>query len=319
MNTQQLEYLREAVRAGSFSRAADTLGLNQSVLSRQVAALEQEMGYPLLRRHGRGVIPTAAGERLLELAAGFLQQVAQIKAEGKAADRDLAGVFKLGVPMFFSQSIAPKLMASVQRQYPALTFVVREGHSGDLHDWLLAGELSAAVIYEPKRPRQLAGDLLFLEPVYVVGSRDLARRHGLDLDQGLTLEQLARLPLLIPTRRHGTRLDLDQAMKQLQLTPHIVHEVDALGARMLLVRDGVGVTIFESAGLLSERRDPHLFVVPIVAPPFFHKLMWVDGREQQAGAPWRAFTHAVKRDIVQLRAGLGDIDLPATDRPLTPA
>ena len=141
-----------------------------------------------------------------------------------------------------------------------------------------------------------------------MGSRDLARRYGLDLEQGLTLAQLARLPLLIPTRRHGTRLDLDLAMKQLQLTPNIVHEVDALGARMLLVRDGVGVTIFESAGLLSERRDPHLFVVPVVSPPFFHKLMWVDGREQQAGAPWRAFTHAVKRDIVQLRAGLGDID-----------
>ena len=80
MNTQQLQYLKEAVRLGSFSRAADALGLNQSVLSRQVAALEQEMGCPLLRRHGRGVVPTPAGERLLELAAGFLQQVAQIKA-----------------------------------------------------------------------------------------------------------------------------------------------------------------------------------------------------------------------------------------------
>lgn len=306
MNTQQLEYLRESVKTGSFSRAADTLGLNQSVLSRQVAALEQEMGCQLLKRHGRGVVPTEVGERLLELSETFLHAIAQLQAIGKGADRQLSGTFRLGVPMFFSQSIAPRLMASVRRQYPAMTLVVREGHSGDLHDWLLAGELSAAVIYEQKRPRQLAGDALFLEPVYVVGSRDLAKRYDISLDEGMTMQQLSLLPLLIPTRRHGTRLDLDLAMKQQHLVPNIVHQVDALGARMLLVREGVGVTIFESAGLLIERRDPALFVVPIVAPAFFHELVWVDARNQEGGAAWRTFVHELKQEIVHQRLGLGD-------------
>ncbi|ANY17388.1 LysR family transcriptional regulator [Bordetella pseudohinzii] len=304
MNTQQLDYLKQAVKAGSFSRAADILGLSQSRLSRQVAALEQEMGCPLLRRHGRGVAATAAGERLLALAETFLQEVARLKSAG--AGRGLQGEFKLGVPMFFSQSLAPDLMAAVRSRYPGLSFTVREGPSGDLHDWLLAGELSAAVIHESKRPRQLEGDALFLEPVFVVGTRELARRHGLPLDRGLSLRELARLPILVPTRRHGTRLDFDALMRRHRLTPDIVHEVDALGARMLLARSGAGVTIFESAGLLAERKDPSLFVLPLADPAFFHRLVWVDAREPERGAQWRGLLRFLKRGIVRLRQDLGD-------------
>ncbi len=304
MNTQQLDYLKQAVRAGSFSRAADAAGVSQSQLSRQVAALEREMGCQLLRRHGRGVAATAAGERLLALAETFLQEVARLKSAG--AGRGLQGEFKLGVPMFFSQSLAPDLMAAVRGRYPGLNFMVREGHSGDLHDWLLAGELSAAVIYEPKRPRQLEGDALFLEPVFVVGTRELARRHGVPLDQGLSPRKLAELPILVPTRRHGTRLDFDALMRRHRLAPHIVHEVDALGARMLLARSGAGVTIFESAGLLAERKDASLFVLPVAGPAFFHQLVWVDAREQERGAQWRGLVRFLKRTIVRLRQELAD-------------
>lgn len=303
MNIQQIDYLREAAHAGSFSRAADAMGLSQSILSRQVAALEQELGCALLQRHGRGVVLTEAGGRLLEIGQTFVQEIALLKAAHQGSDGTLTGTFKLGVPMFFSQSVAPLLMSRVRSGYPGVTLVIREGHSGDLLSWLLAGELDATVIYESKRPRQFGFDALFDEPVFVVGALALAKRFSLALDQPLTLAQLAQLPLLIPTQRHGTRLDLDLVMKRHQLTPHIVHEIDALGARMLLVREGAGVTIFESAGLADARRDPALFVLPI-AEGFSHKLVWVEARGQDGRAQWRTFAQRLKRDIALLRSQL---------------
>ncbi len=52
---------------GSFARAADRLGRSQSAISTQLRKLEEQMGQPLVRKSGRGLLPTPAGERLLAL------------------------------------------------------------------------------------------------------------------------------------------------------------------------------------------------------------------------------------------------------------
>jgi hypothetical protein len=92
-------------------------------------------------------------------------------------------------------------------------------------------------------------------------------------------------------------------MKEHHLAPDIAYEVDALGARMLMVREGMGVTIFESSGLVDARRDPSLFVLQM-SEPVAHRLVWVDAEGQDRGPMWRAFAHHVKREIVQLREEL---------------
>lgn len=303
MNTLQIEYLREAIKAGSFSRAADSLNINQSILSRQVAALEQELGCSLLKRHGRGVAETPAALKLLEISQIFLQELALLKCSNQGNEGELKGAFKIGVPIFFSQSIAPLLMARIRKAYPFVNLLLREGHSGDLLDWLLAGEIGAAVIYDSKRPRQFKADELFRESSCVVGSVGFAKSYGIDVNACLSMRDLAQLPLLLPTQRHGTRLDLDKVMKRYQLQPNIAFEIDAFGARMLLVRQGNGVTIFESAGLIEARRDQSLFVIPL-REPLEHKLMWLDGRAQDQSVKWRKFISHVKTTITQLRREL---------------
>ena len=55
-------------KAGSFTRAAETLGLSQSAISRQIGALEEDLGRPLFHRHARGLVLTEQGEILLETA-----------------------------------------------------------------------------------------------------------------------------------------------------------------------------------------------------------------------------------------------------------
>ena len=68
MEINQLVYLVAIVEEASFSRAADRLGVAQPSISQQIKKLEEEVGTPLLDRLPRRVVPTAAGERLLEHA-----------------------------------------------------------------------------------------------------------------------------------------------------------------------------------------------------------------------------------------------------------
>jgi DNA-binding transcriptional LysR family regulator len=74
--------------AGSFTRAAESLNLSQSAISRQIGALEEELGTPLFHRHARGLVLTEQGELLLESAreiAGKLAFTESMLSESKAA------------------------------------------------------------------------------------------------------------------------------------------------------------------------------------------------------------------------------------------
>ncbi len=65
MDWDKLRVFQAAADAGSFTHAGETLGLSQSAISRQVSALEQDLGTPLFHRHARGLILTEQGEMLL--------------------------------------------------------------------------------------------------------------------------------------------------------------------------------------------------------------------------------------------------------------
>ena len=65
MDWDKLRIFQAAADAGSFTHAGETLGLSQSAISRQVSALEQDLGTPLFHRHARGLILTEQGELLL--------------------------------------------------------------------------------------------------------------------------------------------------------------------------------------------------------------------------------------------------------------
>jgi DNA-binding transcriptional LysR family regulator len=66
MDWDKLRIFQAAAEAGSFTHAGDTLGLSQSAVSRQVSALEGDLGAPLFHRHARGLILTEQGETLLQ-------------------------------------------------------------------------------------------------------------------------------------------------------------------------------------------------------------------------------------------------------------
>lgn len=80
MTLQQLRLITEAVERGSISAAAEKLGISQPNASQSVKKLEEELGYPLLRREGRGIAPTEQGYRFLEHAQVLLDEDRAIRA-----------------------------------------------------------------------------------------------------------------------------------------------------------------------------------------------------------------------------------------------
>src|SRR5690606_34780667 len=75
INVARLQYFLQISRSGGVLAAADVLGLTPSAVSQQLARLEAEVGVPLVERSPRGIVPTAAGRELIELAENVEREV----------------------------------------------------------------------------------------------------------------------------------------------------------------------------------------------------------------------------------------------------
>lgn len=111
----------EAVfRHGSFSRAAEELGMTHSAMTKSIRSLEELWDVQLFERTTRSVIPTAAGRQLAELAPDLLAHAAQGKARVLAASRRLSVVCGPAI----IDSFMPGALLALRREYPELTVEV---------------------------------------------------------------------------------------------------------------------------------------------------------------------------------------------------
>src|SRR5918998_4878841 len=94
LDVVKLATLRAVVERGSFSAAGEVLALTQPAVSRQVSALERQLGTQLVRRTRQGVYPTEAGRLLVAHAEAVLGRLAVAEAEGG----ELAGLRPRGGP-----------------------------------------------------------------------------------------------------------------------------------------------------------------------------------------------------------------------------
>src|ERR1700743_3322208 len=110
----QLRYFCELADAGNFGRAAERLHMSQPPLSRQIAALEQELGTALLVRSAKGATLAAACRQFLIDATEILRLVAQAKRNAAATGRGEAGQLSMG----FTMSAGYSIVAEVAQRYP---------------------------------------------------------------------------------------------------------------------------------------------------------------------------------------------------------
>ncbi|WP_279482974.1 LysR substrate-binding domain-containing protein [Aureimonas sp. SK2] len=131
---------------GSFAKAAERLGRSPSAISLHLRKLEGQLGQPLVRRHGRGLVPTEAGEVLMAYARRILDlnDEARLALGGLGA---LDGWVRVGVPQDFAETWLPQLLARFQRAYPKVRVEARVDRGSCLADAVASGTLDLALTW----------------------------------------------------------------------------------------------------------------------------------------------------------------------------
>lgn len=191
MELTPLRAFREVCRLGSISAAAEHLGYTQSAVSRQLAGLETQLGRPLVRRHARGVVPTAAGEVLLTHAIGILAQVDRAIADVESAE-SWPGPLRVGAVPTASAKLLPTALAAFNLERPNARVTFAEDVTPRLIPQLTDGTIDLAVItdYPPGLPAADGLEVLHLldDPLHVALPTD----HRLAGHPVIELAELAK-------------------------------------------------------------------------------------------------------------------------------
>ena len=144
LDIESLNAFKQVVEAGGFTAAAERLCLSQSAVSWKVKRLEQRIGWPLLRREGRGIALTEHGQELIEHARRIL--AAHDAAVRRFQGSELSGTLRLGV----TDSIAVQHMGSIakrfRRAHPGVSLQLRVELPLALERSLASGRLDMAIL-----------------------------------------------------------------------------------------------------------------------------------------------------------------------------
>ncbi len=277
MELRQLRYLTRIAEAGSLGRAAALLRMSQPALSMQLRQLEEELGVRLFSRHHGGMMPTAAGERLVAHSRRILNDVeAAVHDTLEQADR-VTGQVAIGLPAPVAMAFGPGMVRSLLEGFPGVRFNLIEGRSTQLETWLLQGELDLAVIYNPTSTPLLLHELLWEEELFLFAAEDSDRRLPRRLADVRSLEGF---PLILSASGNTTRQVVDQALGSIGASLDVLLEISSLPTLLALVEEGLGCSILNELCIWPGYLQRRFTLCRLPQPVFSHRLFlsWAAGR-----------------------------------------
>lgn len=254
MNLKQLEYFVQVAELGSFSKAAAVLDVAQPALSRQVRALETELGEYLFLRNGRGVALTDAGKKLFDHSVAILQLVTHARADLGASRDEPVGRVTVGLPPSIGRLLTVPLVERFKTDLPSARLAVVEGLSTHIVEWVMSGRVDVGLVYNPEAHPGLDIVPLRHEPLGLVSPPPKSRRAAAE-PAPLPMKELSRFPLIVPERVHAMRRLLETQAVLAGVKLDIAWEVSSIPSIVELVRAGHGHAVLTPSGVAALAGD----------------------------------------------------------------
>lgn len=263
IDDHRLRYLFAAAQHGSVRAAADALGVNSSVVSRQISLLEQSLDVLLLERHSRGVRATEAGSLLVE---HFHRRVAD-RDDTIAKLRDIQGLRRGNIDVAVGEGFVSDLMSgslrSFWKRHPRLTMSLRVGGTNDIMRWVAEDQVHIGLVYNPPGNSAIRSCAASRQPICLIARRDhpLIRKGS-----PVSLRDVKELPLGLLHASYGARqvVAMAEAAEKVGLSP--VFTTSSFAALGEFVKAGLGVTLLPPFSLAAEIAGGALAAIPVRSP-----------------------------------------------------
>jgi DNA-binding transcriptional LysR family regulator len=278
MEIKQLTTFSAIAKTGNFSEAAKILGYAQPTVTTHIQSLEAELNVKLFERLGHRVKLTPQGKRLLCYSEHILKYSSEAISE-LSSNGTIAGKISVGANESFSVVRLPTIFKRFLSHYPTAEINLNFGSVNEIHEQLKNDTVDIAFFLtrEVSFP-DLVTEVLLPEPVTVVSSPN----HPFKTHTAVNIKDFENQDLIVTQKSCTFRTMIEDLMKQSQVHPHSLIEINNIQAIKELVMSGLGISIMPRISVKNEIDQGLLIEIPWDGPPLsvctqiaYHKDKWL--------------------------------------------
>lgn len=254
MKLQQLRYIWEVARHDlNVSATAQSLYTSQPGISKQIRLLEDELGVEIFNRSGKHLTRvTPAGEVILKLAGEILRKADVIRQVSQEFSDDRRGSLSLATTHTQARYALPPVVESFMRRYPDVSLHMQQGTPMQIAGMAADGTVDFAIATEAL---ELFANLVMLPCYRWNRCIVVPKGHELANVSRLSLEDVARFPIVTYVFGFTGRSKLDEAFQRRGLTPRVVFTAADADVIKTYVRLGVGIGIVAHMAVTLDDKD----------------------------------------------------------------
>jgi LysR family cyn operon transcriptional activator len=224
LEIRHLRYFLAVAEAGSFSRAADRLGISQPSVSQQIRDLEAGLRVSLFQRRGKRILLTPRGLIFQEHARAILRQLENFLQELNSEPGQLRGALHLGVVPVLNVPLVPHLLGLFAATHPGISVIVEEISSTEIETALEEGRMDVGLGFVTRHSPNLRYERLCKDEFALIVSEThrWSKRRVIPFSE-LHQQRLLQLPDSFVMRRMT-----DEICRNHQVRPRTVAEINAI-------------------------------------------------------------------------------------------
>lgn len=265
MDNNLLKYLAfvETVDKGSFTKAANSLNYAQSSISKMIADLEKEWGFPLLERNKKGVYLTSSGKQLLPYARKILSDFEEMQQQVHAINGIQSGTVRIGTFSSVAINWLPNIFSKFQEDYPKIDYEILLGDYDDIEKWINEGRVDCGFL---RLPSCTNFDIISLKQDEYKAV--LPMNHPLAQKDFLDYKDLNEQPFLL--LEHGGKTEVSELLEKYNIHPNIRFTTWEDYAIMSMVEKGLGIGVLPEMIL---KRIPYQVAIRPFRTPYFREIV----------------------------------------------
>lgn len=259
---KQLRALDAAVRAGTFSVAAQALNVTPPAITMQMRLLEEAVGLPLLERTNSGLRPTDAGLILLDAVHRFNAELEFCEDKIEALKGAREGRIAVGV-VSTAKYFAPRALSAFSTTHPNIDLRLVVGNRGQTIEALREYEVDFAIMGRPPSSVEVVREIIGDNPHCIIAAPD----HPMAGQKKMSLTRLANELFLLREDGSGTRLLLQRLLSEKGLEPTLGIEMGSNETIKQAVMAGMGIALISAHTVAAELSDGRLIVLDVKGLP----------------------------------------------------
>ncbi len=261
MNLQQLEYIVAVDKYRHFVRAAESCKITQSTLSSLIQKLELELDTVIFDRNSHPVVPTSAGERIINQAKVVLYNASQLKEISLSEREQSTGEIIMGVIPTVAPYILPKLFSEIRESNPKIKLRVLEMRTAIIIEKLRRAEIDMAILATPLEQDDLLEVPLYYEKFVAY----VSDKEPISAQERIELHKMPSKHLWVLQEGHCLR---NQVFKfcEMKSDYSAIYEAGSIDTLVKIVDENGGYTVIPEMHIPLLSESQKLLIRPLVEP-----------------------------------------------------